>query len=210
MPEYLAPGVYVEESSAASATIEGFGTSTAAFLGPCRYGPVGGVPALLTSYAEFERLYGGLDALDHAAPNYLAHAARAFFEEGGKRLYVVRLYSPSSGNDGIARWTLPTGVSSSTSIELKARYPGAAGSVPVTLVFKRERSKLRVNSRGKVKLKGVKKGEVIWAQTRAQAASEPPAPGQFYRVQKHRRGLRLGNANTRKLKLTTTAAARLR
>ena len=33
MPEYLAPGVYVEETSFRSKSIEGVGTSTAGFVG---------------------------------------------------------------------------------------------------------------------------------------------------------------------------------
>ena len=40
MPEYLAPGVYVEETSFRAKSIEGVGTSTTAFVGPCRKGPV--------------------------------------------------------------------------------------------------------------------------------------------------------------------------
>jgi len=41
MPEYLAPGVYVEETSFRAKSIEGVGTSTTAFVGPTRRGPVG-------------------------------------------------------------------------------------------------------------------------------------------------------------------------
>jgi uncharacterized protein len=44
MAEYLAPGVYVEETSFRSKSIEGVGTSTTAFAGPTRKGPVGDAP----------------------------------------------------------------------------------------------------------------------------------------------------------------------
>ena len=94
MPEYLAPGVFVGETSFRSKRIEGMSTSTAGFVGPTRQGPTRGPPELLTSFAEFERVYGGLDPLTgEGAPthNYLAHAARAFFENGGTRLYVARV-----------------------------------------------------------------------------------------------------------------------
>ena len=40
MPEYLAPGVYVEEVSFRSKSIEGVPTSTTGFAGVTRYGPV--------------------------------------------------------------------------------------------------------------------------------------------------------------------------
>src|SRR6185437_791015 len=97
MPEYLAPGVYVEEVSFRAKSIEGVSTSTAAFVGPTRFGPTDGLPALVTSFAEFERIYGGLDPLEFAGEslptiNYMAHAVRAFFENGGKRLYISRTY----------------------------------------------------------------------------------------------------------------------
>ena len=39
MPEYLAPGVYVEETSFRSKSIEGVSTSTTGFVGPARKGP---------------------------------------------------------------------------------------------------------------------------------------------------------------------------
>ena len=65
MPEYLAPAVYVEETSFRAKSIEGVGTSTAAFVGLTARGPIsagaGGVtPPLLTSVADYERYYGGV------------------------------------------------------------------------------------------------------------------------------------------------------
>ena len=114
MPEYLAPGVYVEEVSFRSKTIEGVPTSTTGFAGMTRFGPVqypGGptttTPRLITSFTEFERVYGGLEPLKvptraDERTCFLAHAARAFFENGGKRLYVSRVFfegdpCPTSG-----------------------------------------------------------------------------------------------------------------
>ena len=96
MPEYLAPGVYVEEVSFRSKSIEGVGTSTCAFAGPTRKGPTGLSPELLTSFADFERIYGDLEDLGASdnpllRRNYVAHAAQAFFSNGGARLYVVRV-----------------------------------------------------------------------------------------------------------------------
>ncbi len=40
MPEYLTPGVYVEETSFRSRSIEGVATSTFGMAGLTRYGPV--------------------------------------------------------------------------------------------------------------------------------------------------------------------------
>ncbi|MFB6247939.1 MAG: phage tail protein, partial [Salinibacter sp.] len=113
MPEYLSPGVYVEETSFRPKTIEGVSTSTAGFVGPARFGPTSGEPPLLTSFADFQRIYGGLEDLDFRdqgrRTNYLAYAVRAFFEEGGQRCYVARVFDPLEGDpsnlhkDGRAR-----------------------------------------------------------------------------------------------------------
>ena len=114
MPEYLAPGIYIEEVSFRSKSIEGVSTSTTGFVGPTRFGPTEGEPELLTGFNQFERTYGGLDPLAYGDPltlNYMAHAVRAFFDNGGRRLYVARAFTENSDvDDGVARleaW-LPT------------------------------------------------------------------------------------------------------
>lgn len=91
--EFSAPGVYVEETSFRVHSIEGVPTSTAAFIGPTLSTPAtdsaGREP--LRSFLEFEQQYGGLDDLQTAQGsgcNYIAHAARAFFDNGGRRLYI--------------------------------------------------------------------------------------------------------------------------
>src|SRR5665647_1021615 len=100
MPEYLAPGVYVEETSFRSKSIEGVSTTTTGFVGPTRYGPIGIEPEIVTSLAEFERMYGDRSQMkftevdshktktsQEPMHNFMWHGIRAFFEEGGKRLY---------------------------------------------------------------------------------------------------------------------------
>lgn len=64
MPEYLAPGVYVEETSFRARSIEGVSTTTTAFVGPTRYGPIDLEPDIITSLVEFERIYGDRQQLD--------------------------------------------------------------------------------------------------------------------------------------------------
>jgi phage tail sheath protein FI len=110
MPEYLAPGVYVEERSFRSKSIEGVSTSTTAFVGATRYGPTEGEPELMTSFSQFERIYGGLDPLVYDSvevQNYLAHGVRAFFDNGGARLYIARAYTGPATGDGRARAAIP-------------------------------------------------------------------------------------------------------
>jgi phage tail sheath protein FI len=108
MPEYLTPGVYVEETSFRSRSIEGVPTSTFGMAGRTQYGPLPyslpglgpngtaagpkPAPTLLTSFTEYERAFGGLTFGADESPCWLAFAARAFFANGGRRLYVSRVH----------------------------------------------------------------------------------------------------------------------
>jgi len=123
MPEYLAPGVFVEETSFRSKSIEGVSTSTTAFVGPTRSGPTAGIPELVTSFADFERIYGGLNDIAYATPqtNYIAHAVMAYFNEGGARLYVARV-AGSSGKAG------GTDLVTAKTSKFIARFPGDSGN----------------------------------------------------------------------------------
>lgn len=127
MPEYLAPGVYVEETSFRSKSIEGVGTSTTAFVGPTLKGPEDVTPDLITSFAEFERVYGGLADLAPGKPNYLAHGVKAFFDNGGSRLYVSRVV-PGSATKAISVDLLPTAPAPPTQLNFRARFPGPGGN----------------------------------------------------------------------------------
>src|SRR5580704_3802940 len=110
MAQYLAPGVYVEEVSFRAPSIEGVGTSTAAFAGPTLTGPLNVTPELLTSFGDFQNIYGGYGNLalsgissgDPKNTNYLAFAVKAFFDNGGSQLYVSRVFVPTATNSGIA------------------------------------------------------------------------------------------------------------
>jgi phage tail sheath protein FI len=135
MPEYLAPGVYVEETSFRAKSIEGVGTSTTAFVGPTRKGPfrvnvnTPEPPELLTSYGDFERIYGGFGDLalgaGVVATNYLAHAVRAFFNEGGSRLYVSRVVG--GGATTAAAGVLTAGAAEEQ-VRFVSRFPGECGN----------------------------------------------------------------------------------
>ena len=85
MPEYLSPGVYVEEIEIGSKPIEGVSTSTAGFLGETERGPT--TPRLVTSWMEYERVFGGYFGND----KYLPAAVEGFFKNGGQRCYIARI-----------------------------------------------------------------------------------------------------------------------
>src|SRR4051794_20708702 len=95
MPEYLSPGVYVEEIDTGNKPIEGVSTSTAGMLGMTERGPVD-VPLLITSYGEYRRWFGErlrLSEFSNAnGPHcYLPHAVEGFFQNEGKRVYITRV-----------------------------------------------------------------------------------------------------------------------
>jgi len=84
MAEYLHPGVFVEEKSSGVRPIEGVGTSTAAFIGVTAKG-VPNKATFITSWAQFVRAFGDL-----IPSSYLPYAVSQFFNNGGKRCYIVR------------------------------------------------------------------------------------------------------------------------
>ncbi|GAA0331908.1 hypothetical protein GCM10009087_47620 [Sphingomonas oligophenolica] len=135
MPEYLAPGVFVEEVSYRAKSIEGVSTTTTGFVGATRFGPIDIEPDVITALVEFERVYGGRQQLefeDGTLDNYMWNAVRAFFEEGGKRLYVARTYT-GDPVDGCA--TVPLPAVPPANIKIRARFPGKAGEARVRLQF---------------------------------------------------------------------------
>ena len=119
MPEYKAPGVYVEEIPSVVQAIVGVSTSTAGFIGimPDSFQVLGndsltyttklkeikrdenglarpGEVKLCTNFSEFKRFFGGFS--DNEQHNMLAHAVYGFFNNGGKRCYVVTVLEEAS------------------------------------------------------------------------------------------------------------------
>lgn len=81
----LQPGVYIEEVPSGVRTITGVATSITLFLGWAPRGPTTRA-SRITSFAQYERLYGGLDPR-----TVLGHSVRQYFDNGGSDAYVVRL-----------------------------------------------------------------------------------------------------------------------
>lgn len=132
MPEYLAPGVYVEETSFRAKSIEGVSTSTTAFVGPTRKGPTTGTPELITSFGDFERIYGGFENLQFSTgdeTNYIANAVKNYFDNGGSRLFVARV---GSGGNIAESALVGSGATDPEKISFVARSAGAVGNGTVT------------------------------------------------------------------------------
>jgi phage tail sheath protein FI len=120
MPDSVSPGAYIEPSERPH-SIQGLPTSIAGFVGPTHSGPLVLPSAPLTGLVEFEQTYGGPQFMQFEdaspTPNFMWHAARAFFENGGTRLYVSRVFSTGAGSNSDGR--RPTA----------ADYAGAVDSV---------------------------------------------------------------------------------
>jgi uncharacterized protein len=114
MPEYLSPGVYVEEVDRGPKPIEGVGTAMAAFVGFTEKADwvreVDGEiitedllnkPQLVTNWTQYQQRFGGF-----VSGAYLPHAVYGYFHNGGSRCYVVsvktigRAQAPLLGTDG--------------------------------------------------------------------------------------------------------------
>ena len=97
MPEYLSPGVYIEEVRSGPVPIEGVGTSTAGFVGQTLRGPL--APRLVSSFVQFERWYGGLT---DTSMSFLSWAVQGFFANGGQRAFVARVPRGGAGTAQLA------------------------------------------------------------------------------------------------------------
>ncbi|MDR3698756.1 MAG: phage tail sheath subtilisin-like domain-containing protein [Candidatus Sulfopaludibacter sp.] len=124
MPEYLSPGVYIEEIPPSLQAIEGVSTTTSAFVGRADRGPVPGYawpgsgtpevpftptggfvltpdpsPVLVTSFADFQRQFGPPLPIptppDPTDYGFLGWAVKAFFDNNGKRVYIARIVDPT-------------------------------------------------------------------------------------------------------------------
>jgi phage tail sheath protein FI len=108
MPTYTAPGVYVEEVPSSQKVLSAAPTAVAAFVGFTERSPQdnpndpeGLAPRLVTSWTDFEKLYGGF------APGcVLPLSVYGYFANGGSIAYICRV--PNSQPSGEpARLELP-------------------------------------------------------------------------------------------------------
>src|SRR6516165_10809401 len=84
MPDYKAPGIYIEDRGQGPRPIEGVSTTVVAFLGFAERGPL--TPIQINSLTEFTENFGGSAQIGN-----LTHAIRAFFANGGTRCFVLRV-----------------------------------------------------------------------------------------------------------------------
>ncbi|HEX4320458.1 MAG TPA: phage tail sheath C-terminal domain-containing protein [Acidobacteriaceae bacterium] len=126
MPTYLTPGVYFESVDSASAEIAAIRTDVAAFVGVAAQGPVHRATPV-ESWVQFLSTFGGF------LPNaYLAYAANAFFQNGGSKLYVVRVAAPHVTTMTNPAFSQPADGSASTLLSVQGFAVGAVATAQQT------------------------------------------------------------------------------
>lgn len=132
MPEYLSPGVYVEELDRGAKSIEAVGTAMPVFVGFTEKAekertidgevviePLLNKAQLVTSWAQFRAGFG-----DIIAGAYLPHAVYGYFLNGGSRCYVMSIKTIPK-----AETILPNSDAKSGSVGLlvRAKHAGTDG-----------------------------------------------------------------------------------
>ena len=106
----------MEEYDSGASPMQGVSTSTAGFVGLAERGPVVGQPQLVTSFADYRRMFGGyLSEAACGTARFLPYAVEQFFLNGGSRAYIMRAV-PADAKAG----SVVTGV-----LKVTAANPGA-------------------------------------------------------------------------------------
>ncbi|MFG2290026.1 phage tail sheath family protein [Streptomyces sp. NPDC048595] len=116
------PGVYVEELPSSIRSITTVTTSVTAFVGHTRRGPLN-QPVRITSFADFERRFGGL-----TSQSPVAYAVHQFFGNGGTVAVIVRVAKAGSGKEAHVTLESTEGHSQCPVLQVHAKEPGVWGS----------------------------------------------------------------------------------
>jgi len=122
VPAYLHPGVYLEESGSGARPVDAIATSVAVFVGEASRGLVG-VPILARSQEDYEATFGALAS----ATDTMGLAAGAFYRNGGKDAYFVRVADAAVANTKPAALDLD-GESAARVVTVSASSEGAWGN----------------------------------------------------------------------------------
>ncbi len=132
MRVYETPGVHYERADASGGGIAALRTDIAGFVGLARRGPPG-IAVPVESARQFEAWFG--EPIDNG---YLAYSARAFFENGGRRMWAVRVTSAAASTAGL---TLQDAAGPAWRIE--ASSPGVWGNALALRVTEQRRAQTR-------------------------------------------------------------------
>jgi uncharacterized protein len=136
MPNYLSPGVYMEEVDKGSKPIESVGTAVAAFVGYTekatetkngKTASLVGKPTLVTNWSQYVAKFGGI-----IPGAYLPDSVYGYFANGGSIAYIVSVKTLGAG-DGSTATTAGVNVPSLADkkrnlLEFKAKEAGSTGN----------------------------------------------------------------------------------
>jgi hypothetical protein len=125
---YRTPGVYIERTDASRVPPIVLRTDIAAFVGIAERGPLD-TPVPIESVRQFTAHFGGF-----IGAGYLAYVVRAFFENGGRRCWIVRVAQRDWSGDepatsgARAAWTELRDIDGKHTLRLSASSPGSWGN----------------------------------------------------------------------------------
>lgn len=123
MATYTTPGVYYERIDATAPAITAIRTDVTGFVGIAVSGPLDtAVP--VQSWKQFQAYFGGF-----TGSGFLAYAVRSFYENGGKRCWVVRVASNDPAGGALAaELELASSTAGRTVWNISASSPGTWGN----------------------------------------------------------------------------------
>jgi len=149
------PGVYIQEVESDVRTIVGVDTATTAFVGRTKRGPIN-KPTVLNNFGDFISTFGGL-----WLQSALGYAVEDFFNNGGLKAVVVRVFKGQADDDSKQATFNVNGLS------LQARDPGEWGNklaARITYLANDQELNNDENKKGKV-AKDVAKRYGVLAET---------------------------------------------
>lgn len=131
----------MEEFESGGRPLAGASTSTAGFIGLAEKGPIEGLPELVTSFADFQRIFGGyLSKHQFGDYRFLTYAVEHFFINGGSRCYVMRV-SPSDAQPAA---NYSEGNKDMLALGITAKNPGTWGDGVKILVTPSSKAKTQI------------------------------------------------------------------
>jgi uncharacterized protein len=151
MVKYETPGVYYERVDAQSPQVTAVRTDVAGFVGLSPKGPVD-VALPIESLRQFQAHYG-----EFTGSAFLAYAVRGFFENGGRRCWIVRVASNEVPGGKAAASTLLRSPAPAADVwRISASSPGVWGNnLTVLLVETHQAQTLSIPSESKPRASAV-------------------------------------------------------
>lgn len=116
------PGVYYAPATSGPPALSPVALDETGFVGVCLRGPVQ-TPFRVTSWSQFVDVFGGPSAPDgRKCPGYLPVAVRAFFDQGGRLAWIVRV-APTTPDEAASAGLVLAGLG----VRLEASSEGAWG-----------------------------------------------------------------------------------